>query len=236
MTHDPIVCLVSTFREGELVQGALRSILPLGCDVIVYEGATSAKSSPTLGRRTDLGDFFHSWPGRLWFTEGEWRDEAAKRNAMLDHARTIMEGRPFWALTLDADEILLWAEYLPDWLAILHPSGPPDYEQSVLPLKEIQPGEPWTEHGPATMIHPSRCVHSSFLGEYVTGLVVARTPDGALEANFTWYPSPLPPVQGEPHLHHRYYLRTGDRAELRSYRLEAEELEKAGRLHQEVKL
>lgn len=222
--HDPVVCLISCYREGELIQGAIRSAKPCADRIMVWEGSTNAKVSPTAGEKTRLG------PMQLEVDElysGTWKDEAAKRNAMLDRARGWMKGRPFWILTLDADEILLWSEYLGDWLNALRP-GYPRSDQNVVPMKITVPGwDDETKNGPATYIQPSRLVHSSLVKEYTNGLVLAVTPDGA-KLDFSAYRSETPPVLGEPHIHHRYYLRRPDRAAMRGYALEQAELAKAG--------
>lgn len=221
--HDPVVCLISSFREGELIQGAIRSAVPCSEKIIVWEGSTNPKASPGMGEKTRLGDMGTAVSN---FHVGAWGDEAKKRNAMLQHARDLMQ-KPFWILTLDADEILVWSEYLGDWLNALRP-GYPRSDQNVVPVKITVPGyDEETKHGPATYIQPSRLVHSSLVARYTNGLVLAVTPDGA-KLDFSAYRSEIPPVVGEPHIHHRYYLRRPDRAKTRGYQLEQEELRKAG--------
>jgi len=197
--------------------------MPCADRIIVWEGSTNPKASPTAGEKTRIG------PMQLAVNEfktGSWGDEAKKRNAMLSSARHVI-GKPFWILTLDADEILVWSEYLTDWLNALRP-GYPRSDQNVVPLKITVPGyDEETKHGPATYIQPSRLVHSSLIDHYTNGLVLAVTPDGA-KLDFSSYRSELPPVVGEPHIHHRYYLRRPDRARTRGYQLEQEELKKSG--------
>jgi hypothetical protein len=219
--HDPVVALISSFREGELIQGAIRSANVCADRVMVWEGSTNAKSSPTAGEKTRVGkesvNNFHV---------GIWRDEAAKRNAMLRDAKAFMR-KPFWILTIDADEILVWPEYVTDWLNALRP-GYPRSDENVVPLKITVPGwDEETKNGPATYIQPSRLVHSSLVERYTNGLVLAETPDGA-KLDFSAYRSETPPVFGEPHIHHRYYLRRPERAALRGYALEQSELADAG--------
>lgn len=221
--HDPVVCLISSFREGELIQGAIRSASQCSDRIMVWEGATNAKASPTAGEKTRLG------PMGVHVNDlhyGTWGDEAQKRNAMVQSAREHMR-KPFWMLTLDADEILVWSEYLGDWLNALRP-GYPRSDQNVVPIKITVPGyDDETKHGPATYIQPSRLVHSSLVGQYTNGLVLAVTPDGA-KLDFSAYRSEIPPIVGEPHIHHRYYLRRPDRAAIRGYQLEKDELERSG--------
>lgn len=215
--HDPIVCLISSYREGELIQGAIRSVLPLACPIVVFEGATSVEKPG--GPKTDSGamyEFVDTWK------YGEWANEAAKRNAMLTHARYLVDNSPFWILTVDADEILLWAEYLSDWLNALQPGYP--HGENIVPMKLTVPAtDELTHNGPITWIQPSRLIHSCIIARYVTGLAVAETPDGK-EAVFNAERSYTPPCFGEPHIHHRYYLRRGERGKMRGADLEAKEL------------
>jgi hypothetical protein len=221
--HDPIVCLISSFREGELIQGAIRSVLPCADTIIVWEGATNAKASSGAGEKTALGKMQLDVKD---FRSGIWGNEAQKRNAMLQRARELTPV-PFWILTVDADEILVWAEYLTDWLNALRP-GYPKSDQNVVPLKITVPGwDEETKHGPVTYIQPSRLVHSSLVKEYTNGLVLAETPDGS-KLDFSAYRSETPPLFGEPHIHHRYYLRRPDRAAIRGFDLEKAELKKSG--------
>lgn len=215
--HDPIVCLISSYREGELIQGALRSVFAVGCPVVWFEGATSVTKPG--GPKTDIG----MWGLPVCSSRrGEWPDEASKRNAMLDVAREVVGGNPFWILTVDADEILLWGEYLSDWLNALQPGYPNG--ENVVPMKLTVPAtDELTHNGPITWIQPSRLIHSCIIDHYVTGLAVAETPDGK-EAVFNAERSYTPPCFGEPHIHHRYYLRRGERGKLRGANLEAKEL------------
>lgn len=223
--HDPIVILISSFREDELIQGAIRSVLPLDAPILVYEGPTTPTPPLGVGGKTSLGRMKDEV---ATFYRAEWMSEADKRNAMLAEARERMGGRPFWIHTLDADEILVWSEYLPDWLNALKPGHPRSVE-NVAPLKVTVPGvDEYTKNGLATYIQPSRLVHSSFLDHYEVGLVYARSPEGSA-LDFSAYRSEIPPAYGEPHIHHRYYLRRGkQRRALRGTDLEAQELKKHG--------
>lgn len=228
--HDPIICLISSYREGTLIQGAIRSALPLDCPIIVYEGATSVTKPG--GPKTDLGKFEQNV---FEFYYSDWADEASKRNAMLSYARGLHQFREreqFWILTLDADEILLWAEYLPEWLDALRP-GYPLTDENIVPLKLTVPGvDEETRNGLMTWIQPSRLVHSSLIDRYDIGLLRARTPDDK-PLWFAAYRSEIPPAFGEPHIHHRYYLRRGQRNQARGTLLENRERDAVERRERE---
>lgn len=225
-----IVCLISSYREGTLVQGAIHSVRQIysrsvQCPIILWEGPTSVTRPG--GPKTDPG-LMHSFLAD--FRRGEWKDEATKRNEMLAFARETVGEAPFWILTVDADEILLWAEYLPDWLDALKPGHPFSIE-NVVPMKVTVPGvDAETKNGLATYVQPSRLVHSSLIDHYDVGLLRAKTPEGD-DLWFDAYRSELPPAFGEPHIHHRYYLRRGDRGKMRGTQLEARERD--AKLHQE---
>jgi hypothetical protein len=225
MELDPIVCMVSTYKEGDLVQGALRSLILVPFhSVYVCEGPTSSRE--VEGPETNLGIFPTMWDTRLKYQKGRWTSEADKRNYMLLTAKRDLRYRQsFWILTIDADEILLWGEYLEDWLKALRP-GYPDSEENVVAMKHTQPD--WTEDRREilTLVSPSRLVHSSLIGQYTVGLLEAVTPDGR-PIGFPTEESPGMPFFGEPHIHHRHYLRRDERATLRGTDIEAEERARA---------
>lgn len=219
-----IVTLISSYKEGSLIQGAIRSASVLGGTIIVREGCTEKLG--VRGDKTELG----SWEVLVDFNTGRWNSEAVKRTEMIDYARTLIEGE-FWILTLDADEILIWGEYLIDWLNVLQPGKGSSENVPALKLTEnfwVPPlpivitdrpqhketyGERqvgfWTDRA------PSHLFHSSMFKRYTVGAWQFETTDGQtgyLERT----PSPNMPAYGEPHIHHRPYLRRYERASMRS--------------------
>lgn len=121
-----IVGLCSSYLEGPLVQGAIRSLLA-ACDrVVVFEGPAgepleedvppsdfspwSSMSVGWNGVRTGVvsnTDF-------LSFRLGHWPTDAKKRTAMVESLRPFTE--PTWGVWIDGDEVLCNPEYLRDWL------------------------------------------------------------------------------------------------------------------------
>lgn len=204
---DPIVVMIASYKEGKLVQGAIRSALKckpahvIACDAAI-EGLT------VEGEATDFGQYkryravtFKSFPA-----------QHIMRQSMLETAKIRMRGKPFWILTLDADEILVWGEYLPDWLNQLKP-GYPKSAENVIPLKMT--GIQWREgEGFKTFITPSRVVHSSLIGKYLCGQWVFESPDGNF-ATLGHLDSEAMPAPGEPHIHHRPYMRRPERQAFR---------------------
>src|SRR5579875_3415187 len=125
-----VVGLVSSYREGRLVQGAIRSLERVDLDdLLVYEGPAGeipdgieqapASELPPSGRRA-LEDLEPGTRirrvrgGRVH--RGQWRSDARKRNAMLAEAKRRNGNGPLWGVWLDGDELLAHGEYLRDRL------------------------------------------------------------------------------------------------------------------------
>lgn len=242
--HDPICALISTYKDGTMVQGTIKSLHRAGIEnIIVCEGAWSDKAPD--GPITNLG------PYRKYqmVSKSKFKNEADKRNHILAAAKTKMRhhlGKEFWILTIDADEILIWGEYLSDWLNVLNPP-----QEALVPIKVTVPGAGWeeiTQDMRMTEVHsdpdiewrntlyerisafhsvtyfaPSHLVHSSLIDHYDLGILEVITPEGKM-VQLSTIRSPCEPFQGEPHLHHRYYLRRGERYYFRGSDTEAEEL------------
>jgi hypothetical protein len=127
-----IVGLCSSYKEGPLVQGAIRSLLQ-ACDrVVVFEGpaGTPLDEDVPLSDFTPYGrrmlndyelDFFASDLSMpLTIQVGIWSTDAKKRTAMIEHLRPEIraaeEEEPVWGVWIDGDEVLCNPEYLRDWL------------------------------------------------------------------------------------------------------------------------
>lgn len=220
MNPDPIVALISSWKEGRLIQGTIRSVLPYCAKVLVYDGATQQGETP--GEKTDIGIYL----GQVVVKEGFWKIEHEKRTEMLHQAKRLMQRKPFWILTIDADEILIWGEYLEDWLGVLRP-GYPQTGENVVPIKRTEAA--WTLNGGfVSDISPSRLIHSSMVAEYMVSCWKIKTPDGKI-FDAGHYRAERMPMYGEPHIHHRSYLRRFERAQIRSSKGEEKEfLEKQG--------
>ena len=122
-----IIGLCSSYLEGPLVQGAIRSLMT-ACDrVVVFEGPAGppleedvpeSDFSPWLdddelieaARALGLEEMLESPVIRY----GAWRTDAKKRTAMVASLRPFTE--PTWACWLDGDEVLRNPEMLRDWL------------------------------------------------------------------------------------------------------------------------
>lgn len=235
MSIDPIIALIPTYKEGTLVQGAIRSVAGICSEVIVFEGSTDP-DVPIEGDKTDFGEYEPDF-----FIDGMWNSEAEKRNEMLAFTRLLYSN--FWILNIDADELLVWGEQLPDLLSVLRPGidsqeNIPSFKRTegvFVPLPPFPPlrnsKESWKQYrldmlahvrdwahrqpGQFTDYAPSRLYHSSLIEEYLVSSWRIRDRNGN-EIALTHGVCENPPVYGEPHLHHRPYLRRGERTGYRA--------------------
>lgn len=238
-----IVGLVSSFREGRLVAGAIESLRP-ACDVVlVLEGPAPAEREPS-GPESELRRFDRAQD--VIVRRGAWQSDAAKRSELADWARVRWARArasrgPLWLLVLDADELLLWGEYLPDYLAWL--DGEPDAIRNAtggFPLRHVEPdGSVHLSYGRVLNgLQVRRYLVSGYQLELASGLVVAlpllplcsaggiplapaEGPPRDEHERDLWLAQHRPPLAGEPHVLHRHPLRQRGRAEQRMHDDEA---------------
>lgn len=205
------VALISSYKEGRLIQGTIHSLVAAGVfDIVIFDGPTKP-GAVVNGDKTDIGRWNHR--AGIVYEESTWPNEHTKRTAMLQRAREVYPLPEFWILTIDADEILVWGEYLTDWLNVLRP----EKGEVVVPLKRTE--AQWTETGFLSDVAPSRLIHSSIVKEYLVSCWKILTPkDEVFFAGH--YRAPKMPMYGEPHIHHRSYLRRIERAVMRESRTE----------------
>lgn len=233
-----IVGLMSTYREGRLAQGALRTLLP-ACDVVGILDAP-IEGSHGEGEPSQFG----SQPPNVYRMTGHgmhvYRNDAAKRNALLGFAmRQRREKKePVWCVWLDGDELLMWGEWLPDWIARA------DEETGVggFPVRIVElDGSVAYSHN---RVFRGDRVRKFLVGasqvELHTGMVVALPntpicgaggipvhPDGGAqavatpEAQAVWLARCRPPVAGEPHVLHRSVIRSKHRGIERQHEAES---------------
>lgn len=241
--------LISSYREGRLTLGAVRSLAAVGLDdLLVSEGL--AGDPPEGIEQAPASE----WPEGMeeLVNFGRWRTDARKRDAMLQEAKrrhALREGEPLWGVWLDGDELLAHGEYLRDRL------------QAVLWEDEAS-GRPPTLHLPLWTRQPDnslgitagRLVRLDLISSYEVSLSVVRSVGGATQnlGNETtdarlwldlwlaavesgrmlaWPPGPL-----EPCIVHRSHLRHPARRGLRLHEQEAVELARRGELGQQPPL
>lgn len=235
-----VVGLVSCYKEGRLLQGAVQSLERAVLDqIFVCEGP----AGDALGDEVPDSRFTGQL-ARLDFWEGRWRSDARKRNQMLERAKAFFPGEPLWGVWLDGDEVLRDAEYLRDEL------------QSVLWNDELAEDEPPTIHWPLWVVEADgsvalttgRLVRLDLIRSYDISVSVTtnvlgleqgfgnENPDARIwldvwqKAMSTGRMLSLPPHPGQPHIVHRSNLRHPLRRGLRMHKQETEELKKAGKL------
>jgi hypothetical protein len=223
MNDHPIVCMISSYKEGTLVQSTIKSAMGVALVTFVSEGLTEPEGIE--GPATDLGIYRDHPLADIRYHVGVWESETAKRNSMLQEARRYFNGSDdFWILTLDADEILVWGEYLHDYVSVLNPGR--KSAENIPSFKLCQPVwipvDEWKEDkyqgrqpGWWTDTATSHLFHASLIKRYLVGAWQIETHDG-LVAFLDAKPAPNLPMYGEPHIQHRPFLRRGDRATLRS--------------------
>lgn len=141
MSDVTIVGLVSAYKEGALVRGAIESLLRVRLDALyVYEGpagdplGADVPESELPAYRAGVG---RSEPGelpRLCVHRARWRSDARKRDEMLQRAKREHPG-PLWGVVVDGDEVLHNAEYLRDMVQAVAWDDP---EIARIPLRLIE--------------------------------------------------------------------------------------------------
>lgn len=143
-----VVGMVSAYKEGRLVRGAVESLLRVGLDALyVFEGPTDeplGDDVPDSDYPQSMYDYLAQPRGA--FHEGRWRTDARKRNEMLQRAKAEWPGET-WAVVIDGDEVLHNAEYLRDRIeAVSHEDAwkgasialPDNVPTSRIPLRLIE--------------------------------------------------------------------------------------------------
>lgn len=217
-----IVGLVSCYREGRLVAGAVRSALA-ACDVVhVAEGPWG--EAPDVGEPSDL-ERWHKprkpkprAAGGVYVRYGRWEDDAAKRTWLLEQTRPY--DPPVWGVWVDGDELLLWGEYLRDMVARAETeTGTGGFG---LRLVELDGSVAMCQGKVIRCENVRRYLVSSYQVELLNGMTVALPNVPHWDWQRGGPTGHRPPLAGEPHLLHRSGLRAGERAELRGHDAEAQ--------------
>lgn len=242
-----IVGMCSAYKEGRLVQAALRSLLMVGLDrLYVFEGP----AGEPLGDDVPDSDYAHFGIGGIAVLHhGRWRTDGRKRNEMLQRAKNDFPGQPFWCVVVDADEVLVNGEFLRDRLQFLlwederkgatiaDPANPP---MARWPLHLM-------EHNGSMAVITARVFRGDLLSSIDISSSVVTNVSGVREgwgnfeaASAVWIENWLgaidkgmmiawPPLPCEPHLVHRSNLRHPSRRGLRMSAQETAEFAKAQR-------
>lgn len=238
-----VVGLVSSYREGRLTLGCIRSLLQVGLDdLLVSEGP--AGEIPEGIEEAPASEF----PPELTVNHGRWRTDGRKRDAMLKEAQRrhaayerlhhLPEGNlPLWGVWLDGDEVLHGAEFIRDRL------------QGILWEDETRGGPPrlnaplWVKEPDGSLgVTSGRLVRLDLIRSYQVSVSVVRDVGGDEQGlgNVTtdsrlwlelWMQATesgrlvaWPPGPGDSCIVHRSHLRHPARRGLRMHHQEAEEL------------
>jgi hypothetical protein len=219
-----IVGLVSCFREGELVQAAIKSLAALDHTLVFegpVEGNLDAAGQPSLlpkpGQRLSV------------VRGGPWASDAGKRTKMVEWVRKrpwLNDPEGTWGLWLDGDELLLWGDYLRDWLLRVSEQGDEENPVAGWPL-------PLVELDGTVVICMGKLLRIDLVQRYLASSSYIELVDGSRRTvgNVPYWnvkDGPLlehwrarPPLQGEPHLLHRPILRSKGRDVERQHAAEA---------------
>lgn len=226
-----LISLISSYKEGPLIQAAIRSALVPGISrVVVFEGA----AGPPLDgcSETDLGDYSYT----VDYHEGTWSTDAAKRTAIVKYAQQF--GSPLWGVWIDGDEALINGEYLRDHVQRLEWQSEIDAEPYVgMPLRLV-------EMDGSVSVASGRVLRLDLISNYVVSIGGIKFKGGHTESHGN-LPQSIrewrgprteavlrdhlyldPPLPGEPFLLHRSPLRHPERAKLRMHEQETRELER----------
>lgn len=262
-----VVGFVSCYREGRLVRGAVESLLEVELDhLYIFEGP----AGEPLENEQDLPaselppDFWPPWRDRVGSLEldepgplltlhrGRWRTDGRKRNEMLQRCKQHYPDGPVWAVTVDADEVLVNGRYLRDrleWLvandahrgaSIRTPENPP---MARWPLHLVEhEGSMSLITGRVYRVDLLRSIdHSSSVVTNIAGVQDGWGNVAERSALWTqrWFDAvdrgamiAWPPLPTEPHLVHRSNLRHPARAGLRMSEQEQREFAKAQEIEQ----
>lgn len=239
-----IIGLLSTFREGELVQAAIRSALAACDQVLLVEGPVEGfeVSGPETGYRVfSRENRFHAVDGFIYVSD------AAKRTSIVRDAQRRWP-RARWALWLDGDEVLMHPEHLRHWLNRV------DDDQHGLNIRLVElDGSVAKNSGKVLRLDRiSEYLHSSYQVLFSTSSVPVALPN-VLEYLPPWTPADdprwervphatwegpggakqclqvgdgRPPVSGEPHIVHLSALRDPSRRVRRLSAVESEWFER----------
>lgn len=230
MTYSPpfLVGIVPTYREGPLAMSAINSIAGSCNAVVVFEGPIG--DAPLSGTETY---FPKRMPPNVIVRRGQWKNEVHKRNAMLDFTRRYPT--PTWGVYLDADEIMIGAEWLADMIYAASGNVPEDESPATIPLLITE------VDSSVGRIH--RLIRLDLLERHVLSMSQLKFYGSDVVPTFpllpVWRPGETvtefarPPMQGEPHIHHRSYYRPRVRTD---FRMHKEEIEEFAKLEADAKL
>ncbi len=213
-----IIGLISCYDEGYLLESTILSALAACDEVGIFEGPVGKQTIKPLRLSASLKTkhYLHTPPVR------RYKDDADKRNVALSWAKKKWPRDDTWIVWLDGDEVLIWPEYLRDWVQRgRHVTGVGGIQLRIVELDG------------SVVFSNGRVVRTAVIKRYLlaasqvvlnTGMIIAlphellctaggmpvKPADGwgmepaQMDAYLARY---RPPVAGEPHILHRSLLR-----------------------------
>lgn len=211
--------MIPTYKEGLLARDAINSILDACDTVLVFEGPI--KGAPLEGIPSKFYD--RKPPPKLVIKNGEWDSEVSKRNAMLEHTRRFKP--PVWGLYLDADEVMLWPDYIESYIEACNAQAPEGQENAACPLLRVE------IDGSIQKLH--RIIRLDLLERHMLSMSQWKFFGSDIAVTFPAIPEERTPNQGEPHIFHRAFLRPPKRGGFRLYEREIEDFTLLEKLERE---
>lgn len=214
-----IVGMIPTYKEGLLARDAINSILPVCKSILVFEGPISG--APSDGIDSDFS-LFRKNP-KVIVKHGKWESEVAKRNSMLDSTRRFPT--PTWGIYLDADEVMLWPEYLDSYIEACDAQSPEGQVNVVCPLLRVEID--------GSIQSLKRIIRLDLLERHMLSMSQWKFYGSDIAVTFPAIPEERTPNQGEPHIFHRAFLRPPKRGGFRLYEEEIKDFGLLEKMHRE---
>ena len=208
-----IVGMVPTYKEGKLARDAIYSLISV-CDcVLVFEGPI--KGAPDSGIDTNFGKPKGALGQKIIRKSGTWNSEVHKRNEMLERTRRFKP--PVWGIFLDADEVILWPEYIESYIEACEAQAPEGQSTVNCPLLRVEVD--------GSIQSVQRIIRLDLLERHVLSMSQWKFFGSDIAVTFPAIPSDRSPNMGEPHIFHRAFLRPPKRGDFRLYEREIEDFQ-----------
>jgi len=244
-----IVGLVSSYREGALIRGAVGSLAAAGPDRIYVVEGSAGMIVPAACPETDLGGF----ASHVELIEGAWPTDAAKRTGIVKRVQADFPDQPIWGVWVDGDEVLRNGEFLRDLLQAVLWKDEAAGASIVLPDNPPTAGFPirLVEMDGSVVVCRAKVLRVDLVSNYVVSSSGIKFKNGVVQAEGNlpdriadwWVPGRMEklekgermldaPLPCEPFLWHRSPLRHPARASVRMHQQETVELARMGVLDQ----
>ena len=229
-----LVGLVSSYREGRLLRGAVDSLRDHVDHVFVFEGSAGMPVSAEAPESELPRE-----GSRVTVEHGAWATDAAKRTAIVKRVNAAYPGEAVWGVWVDGDEVLVNGAFLFDLLQAVVWRGD-DPPVAGYPIRLV-------EMDGAVVVCRAKVLRIDLVANYVVSSSGIRFKNGIVQAEGNlpdrigewWVPERMAvlergdrmmdaPLPGEPILLHRSPLRHPARVGVRMHVQEGEELKKLG--------